>query len=77
MDIPSFNWPACSFPELKYPLHEFEVENKATEAASLQDVEETIIAHKQSSPVAAIIVEPIQSGERTGMLASLGKFQAQ
>ncbi|GAA5915183.1 hypothetical protein JCM6882_001131 [Rhodosporidiobolus microsporus] len=61
LDVPSFDWPAVTFPELKYPLAENEAANKAAEAASLKAVEETIIAWKEKAPVAALIVEPIQS----------------
>ncbi|GAA5874302.1 hypothetical protein JCM8547_007557 [Rhodosporidiobolus lusitaniae] len=61
LDVPSFDWPAVTFPELQYPLSDFAAENKAAEQASLKAVEETIIAWKEKSAVAALIVEPIQS----------------
>ncbi|BGP16197.1 4-aminobutyrate transaminase [Rhodosporidiobolus nylandii] len=61
LDVPSFDWPAAPFPELRYPLSQFAAENKAAEEASLRAVEETIVAWEKRSPVAALIVEPIQS----------------
>ncbi|GAA6006826.1 hypothetical protein JCM10207_009108 [Rhodosporidiobolus poonsookiae] len=61
LDVPSFDWPAVPFPELRYPLSKYEAENAAVEEASLKAVEETIEAWKSKSPVAALIVEPIQS----------------
>ncbi|BGP36178.1 4-aminobutyrate transaminase [Rhodotorula kratochvilovae] len=61
IDVPAFDWPAVPFPELKYPLEQHAAENKAAEEASLEAVEETIVAWKEKSPVAALIVEPIQS----------------
>ncbi|GAA6039357.1 hypothetical protein JCM8097_002814 [Rhodosporidiobolus ruineniae] len=61
LDVPSFDWPAVTFPELKYPLEKYEAENAAAEKASLKAVEETIVAWQSKAPVAALIVEPIQS----------------
>jgi len=59
LDIPSFNWPQASFPSLKYPLEEHVEENKAEEARCLAEVEEII--KSWSCPIAAVVVEPIQS----------------
>ncbi|KZF24282.1 4-aminobutyrate aminotransferase [Xylona heveae TC161] len=59
MDIPSFKWPQASFPHLKYPLEQHKAENDAEEQRCLKEVE-TIIEHWHS-PVAAVIIEPIQS----------------
>lgn len=62
LDIPAFDWPACPFPALKYPLSENEQANKDEEARCLQVVDETITEWEQKGkPVAALIVEPIQS----------------
>jgi 4-aminobutyrate aminotransferase/(S)-3-amino-2-methylpropionate transaminase len=61
IDVPAFDWPAVRFPELKYPLAEHEAENRAAEEASLKAVEDTIVAWSSKNPVAALIVEPIQS----------------
>ncbi|GAA6024636.1 hypothetical protein JCM10207_003906 [Rhodosporidiobolus poonsookiae] len=61
LDVPSFDWPAVPFPELRYPLSRYKAENAAAEEASLKAVEETIEVWKSKSPVAALIVEPIQS----------------
>lgn len=62
LDIPAFDWPAVTFPLLKYPLEDFHAENAETEARALAEVEATIIEWKKTRPVAALIVEPIQSG---------------
>ncbi|KAK9779940.1 putative 4-aminobutyrate aminotransferase [Seiridium cardinale] len=59
LDIPSFNWPQAPFPERKYPLERYEAENEAEEKRCLQAVEELI--KTWHCPVAALIVEPIQS----------------
>ncbi|KAI8099174.1 4-aminobutyrate aminotransferase [Halteromyces radiatus] len=59
IDIPAFNWPKAPFPLRKYPLAENEEYNTKVEKESLQAVEEIIQKNKQ--PVAALIVEPIQS----------------
>ncbi|KAK4703069.1 hypothetical protein P7C70_g3148, partial [Phenoliferia sp. Uapishka_3] len=61
LDIPAFDWPACTFPLLKYPLADYVAENAETEARALAEVEATIIAWKKTKPVAALIVEPVQS----------------
>lgn len=59
MDIPSFKWPQATFPRLRYPLEQYEVENTKEEERCLQEVEDIISAWH--CPVAGIIVEPIQS----------------
>ena len=59
LDIPAFDWPKAPFPALKYPLDQFEAENKAEEERCLKALEETI--KNYPSKVAAVIVEPVQS----------------
>ncbi|ORZ04645.1 4-aminobutyrate aminotransferase [Absidia repens] len=59
IDIPAFNWPKAPFPLLKYPLDEHQDYNRSVEQQSLQAVEQLIKENKQ--PVAAVVVEPIQS----------------
>ncbi|OAA54112.1 4-aminobutyrate transaminase [Niveomyces insectorum RCEF 264] len=59
LDIPSFDWPQATFPQLKYPLAEHAEENARAEAASLAEVE-NLILHFHAPP-AAVVVEPIQS----------------
>lgn len=59
MDIPSFNWPQASFPALEYPLEENVEVNRAEEERCLAEVEEII--QTWYCPVAAVVVEPIQS----------------
>ena len=59
LDIPAFDWPQAPFPSLKYPLSEHEADNAAEEKRCLEETEQIIKTfHK---PVAAIIIEPIQS----------------
>jgi len=59
MDIPSFKWPQAPFPRILYPLDEFVEANRAEEQRCLKEVD-TIISHWHC-PVAAVIIEPIQS----------------
>ena len=59
IDIPAFDWPQASFPKLRYPLEEFINENAAEEARCLAETED--LMEKFHNPVAAVIVEPIQS----------------
>ena len=62
MDIPAFDWPACSFPQAKYPLEANEQVNAEAEAAALAEVDSTITSWKaKGKPVAAVIIEPILS----------------
>ena len=59
MDIPAFDWPQAPFPHLLYPLESHTQENAEEEARCLAETESLI--QKFHRPVAAIIVEPIQS----------------
>lgn len=59
LDIPAFDWPQAPFPMLKYPLSAYEAENAAEEKRCLEEAENLIKTFHH--PVAAIIVEPIQS----------------
>lgn len=59
LDIPAFDWPAASFPMLKYPLHEHEAENAAEEKRCLEEADHLMKTYH--NPVAAVVVEPIQS----------------
>ena len=59
MDIPAFDWPQAPFPSLKYPLEEHAAENAKEEQRCLEEAERTI--KEFHNPVAAIVVEPIQS----------------
>lgn len=62
LDVPSFDWPIAKFPDYKYPLEENERENKEEDAKCLAQVEDLIVTYKKKgSPVAGIIIEPIQS----------------
>lgn len=59
LDIPAFNWPKAPFPTLKYPLEDFEAENRQEEDNCLTEFESILNNYK--GKVAAIIVEPVQS----------------
>ncbi|MCJ1392338.1 4-aminobutyrate transaminase [Xylographa bjoerkii] len=59
LDIPAFDWPQASFPQLKYPLSDFAIENAAEEKRCLEETEYLIQSYH--NPVAAVVVEPIQS----------------
>lgn len=59
LDIPAFDWPQASFPHLKYPLAEHATENANEEARCLAETEDLI--KNFHNPVAAVVVEPIQS----------------
>jgi 4-aminobutyrate aminotransferase/(S)-3-amino-2-methylpropionate transaminase len=59
LDIPAFNWPKAPFPKLKYPLEQNVEANAAEEQRCLEEVEKIIKSWPH--PVAAVIVEPVQS----------------
>lgn len=61
LDVPAFDWPAVPFPHLKYPLQENIDANEEEEARCLAAVEKAIDKYASTNPVAAMIVEPIQS----------------
>lgn len=43
VDIPAFDWPVASFPQLQYPLEEFVKENEAEEKRCLDEYEQILI----------------------------------
>ncbi|KAI8079519.1 4-aminobutyrate aminotransferase [Gilbertella persicaria] len=59
IDIPAFDWPKAPFPLLKYPLEDHVEHNQKVEKEALDHVESLIVNAKK--PVAAVIIEPIQS----------------
>lgn len=62
IDIPAFDWPMAPFPKYKYPLEQHIRENKQEDEKCLARVEELFEdSNKKGSPVAGVIVEPIQS----------------
>jgi len=62
LDVPALQWPTAPFPRLKYPLEENVEVNAIEEKRCLSEVQETMEAqHAAGRPVAAMIVEPIQS----------------
>jgi len=74
LDVPAFHWPKAPFPQLKYPLEEYERENAAEEARCLEETENIIEEWKHKKPIAALIIEPIQA-EGGDRLASKQFFQ--
>lgn len=61
VDIPAFDWPVAPFPELKYPLDEFEAENQEEEARCLAETEQIVKKNTESGKIAGMIIEPIQA----------------
>ncbi|XP_026746760.1 4-aminobutyrate aminotransferase, mitochondrial isoform X1 [Trichoplusia ni] len=62
LDFPSFDWPVAPFPHYKYPLDQFCNENKKEDERCLAIVCELIEKwEKKQHPVAAVVIEPIQS----------------
>jgi len=62
IDVPAFPWPVAHFPKYKYPLEDNVKENAAEDKKSLANVEELIDEwQKKGTPVAGIIIEPIQA----------------
>lgn len=59
LDMPSFKWPKAQFPSYKYPLDKYAEENKKEDERCLKIVDDIIQNNK--IPVAAVLVEPIQS----------------
>ena len=59
LDIPAFDWPQAPFPNLKYPLEQHAQENAEEEARCLVETEHLV--QNFHSPVAAVVVEPVQS----------------
>ena len=59
LDFPAFDWPHAEYPHYKFPLEKNEAANRAEDDRCLKQVEELITTWKY--PVAALIIEPIQS----------------
>jgi 4-aminobutyrate aminotransferase / (S)-3-amino-2-methylpropionate transaminase len=59
-EAPTFDWPRASFPKIRYPMAEFEHENRAEEDRCLEEIRQTIKSRRSAKKdVAAIIIEPI------------------
>ncbi|XP_015838699.1 4-aminobutyrate aminotransferase, mitochondrial-like [Tribolium castaneum] len=62
VDLPSIDWPAAHFPIYKYPLEENMRENKEEDRKCLAEVEDLMAKYeKKGTPVAGVVVEPLQS----------------
>lgn len=62
IDVPAFDWPIASFPKYKYPLDENVRENQQEDQKCLAEIEDLIVQYeRKNSPVAGIIIEPIQA----------------
>lgn len=59
LDIPAFDWPQAPFPACKYPLDEHADYNAKEEQRCLDETEKLLTTFR--NPVAAVIIEPIQS----------------
>lgn len=59
LDIPAFDWPQATFPNLKYPLPDHATENATEEKRCLEETEHLI--KNFHHPVAAVVIEPVQS----------------
>ncbi|KAJ2849365.1 hypothetical protein IWW36_002681 [Coemansia brasiliensis] len=60
LDIPAFKqWPRAPFPQLRYPLEKYAQENAQEEKRCLEELERILRTHPV--PIAAVIIEPIQS----------------
>jgi 4-aminobutyrate aminotransferase/(S)-3-amino-2-methylpropionate transaminase len=59
LDMPAFDWPQAPFPKLQYPLEDHVQQNQEEERRCLEELERII--QEFHNPVAAVVVEPIQS----------------
>ncbi|SCV02577.1 LAME_0H02960g1_1 [Lachancea meyersii CBS 8951] len=59
LDFPAFEWPHAEYPHYQFPLTENDAANRAEDDRCLKIVEHLITSW--SIPVAALIIEPIQS----------------
>ncbi|KAI8321682.1 4-aminobutyrate transaminase [Martensiomyces pterosporus] len=59
LDIPAFKWPRAPFPQLRYPLEKYAEENAEEEERCIKETER--ILRTNEMPIAAVIVEPVQS----------------
>nr|ABF58894.1 GABA aminotransferase [Lachancea kluyveri] len=59
LDFPAFNWPHAEYPSYQFPLEANEEANRAEDDRCLKIVEDLITSWP--IPVAALIIEPIQS----------------
>lgn len=58
--VPTYDWPKAPFPKIRYPMAEFEVENRAEEDRCLEEIRSIVKQRREArKDVAAIIIEPI------------------
>lgn len=60
-DIPAFDWPVAPFPQLTYPLEENVEKNRKEEDRCLAETDKIITEWLNKSPVAGVVVEPVQA----------------
>lgn len=58
--VPTLNWPRAPFPKIRYPMAEFEHENRAEEDRCLNETRQII---RNGGNVGALIIEPITGFE--------------
>jgi 4-aminobutyrate aminotransferase/(S)-3-amino-2-methylpropionate transaminase len=68
IDVPTLDWPIAPFPRLTYPLKDYVSKNNAEVKRCLQAVDQIFEVWSKKSPIAALIIEPIQ-GEGGDRLA--------
>uniref|UniRef100_A0ABD2WNT5 (S)-3-amino-2-methylpropionate transaminase n=1 Tax=Trichogramma kaykai TaxID=54128 RepID=A0ABD2WNT5_9HYME len=63
IDVPAFDWPIAPFPRYKYPLESNERENRQEDERCLAKADELFVRYskEKDTPVAGVIVEPIQA----------------
>jgi len=62
IDVPLAQWQVSDFPRYKYPLDQFEAENKAEDERCLAMAEDVIHNSRKTGPtITGVIVEPIQA----------------
>jgi 4-aminobutyrate aminotransferase/(S)-3-amino-2-methylpropionate transaminase len=59
--LPAFPWPKAPYPQLQFPIADFEHQNNAEEDRCVRETEALITGNSQWGSVGAIIVEPVSS----------------
>ena len=75
LDVPAFDWPIATYPKYKFPLNENTTHNEEVDRKCLGEIQDLIEQYgKKGSPVAGLIIEPIQ-GEGGDNHGSVKFFQ--